>query len=85
VLDRAAVHPRPLAFDGIFLRMTNEQYLVDATGHRSAVVLDINRYTELIEAEEELSAIRAYDDAKAAHDEVIPFETAVAEIEIGQR
>jgi hypothetical protein len=32
-------------------------------------------------AEEELAALRAFDEAKAADDEAIPFDQAVAEIE----
>jgi predicted DNA-binding protein (UPF0251 family) len=35
----------------------------------------------LLEALEELEAIRAYDRAKASQDEAIPFEQAVEEIE----
>ncbi|MFL6373965.1 MAG: hypothetical protein ACJ73D_04785 [Pyrinomonadaceae bacterium] len=61
--------------------MTEEQYLVDSAGKRNAVVVDVERYTELIEAEEELAAIRAYDDAKASDDAVVPFEDAIADIE----
>ena len=61
--------------------MTEEKYLVDAAGNRSAVVLDVSRYFELLEAEEELESIRAFDEAKASGDEIIPFETATKEIE----
>ena len=39
------------------------------------------RYMELLEAQEELESIRAYDDAKASGDEAIPFSQAVREIE----
>jgi hypothetical protein len=35
----------------------------------------------LLEAQEELESIRAYDEAKSSGDEVIPFSVAVKEIE----
>ncbi len=60
---------------------TQEQYVVDENGKRTAVLLDIERYENLLEAQEELEAIRAFDEAKAFDDEAIPFSRAVAEIE----
>jgi hypothetical protein len=38
-----------------------------------------------LEAVEELEDIRAYDEAKASKDEIIPFEQAIREIEQGRR
>ncbi len=58
-----------------------ERYLVDSAGNRVAVVLDLDTYRRLLDAEEELEDIRAYDAAKAANDEAIPFDQAIAEIE----
>ena len=58
-----------------------DQFVVDETGNKTAVLLDIDRYSELIEAAEELEAIRAYDEAKASNDEALPFAQAVKEIE----
>ena len=58
-----------------------EQFVVDESGKRTAVLLEIDRYSELIEAQEELEAIRAYDEAKASNDEAIPFVKAIKEIE----
>jgi hypothetical protein len=58
-----------------------QQFLVDGSGNRTGVVLAIDRYSELLEAQEELEAIRAYDEAKATDDEAIPFAQAVKEIE----
>lgn len=55
-----------------------ERYLVDSAGNR--VVLDLHTYRRLLEAEEELEDIRAYDAAKAANDEAISFDQALAEI-----
>jgi hypothetical protein len=58
-----------------------DQFILDDNGKRTAVLLEIDRYSELIEAQEELEAIRAYDEAKASNDDVIPFSQAVKEIE----
>ncbi len=45
------------------------------------MLLEIDRYSELVEAQEELEAIRAFDEAKASNDEAIPFTQAIKEIE----
>ena len=42
-----------------------ERYLTDEKGHRTAVVLPIDEYEALIEAQEELSDIAAHDEAVA--------------------
>jgi hypothetical protein len=59
----------------------NERFVVDETGSRIAVLLDIEEYQKVLDALEELEAISAYDDANAEEDEVITFEQAIAEIE----
>lgn len=59
----------------------SEKFLVDANGKQIAVLLDIADYQKILEELEELEAIRAYDEAKAAQDEVISFSDAIAEIE----
>jgi PHD/YefM family antitoxin component YafN of YafNO toxin-antitoxin module len=61
--------------------VNKEQFVVDENGNRTAVLLDVERYSELLEAQEELESIRAYDEAKSSGDEVIPFSVAVKEIE----
>ena len=61
--------------------VSREQFIVDESGNRTAVLLDFKRYIELLEAQEELESIRAYDEAKASGDEAIPFSQAVSEIE----
>ncbi len=58
-----------------------ERYLVDENGNRIGVFLDLADYQKILEELEELEAIRAYDVAKAADDEAIPLELALAEIE----
>lgn len=58
-----------------------ERYVVDETGNRVAVLIDIEEYQKVLEALEELQSINAYDEAKASDDEVIPFDQAIQEIE----
>lgn len=65
--------------------MNTTQYVVDGNGNRTAVLLEVERYEELLEAQEELEAIRAFDEAKVSGDEVIPFSQATAEIEESRR
>ena len=57
------------------------RFIVDDRGEKTAVILELSEYKRLLEEAEELEAIRAYDAAKAAGDEAIPFEQAVTEIE----
>ena len=63
--------------------ISSERYVVDADGNRVGVVLDMVEYGKLLEALEELEAIRAYDAAKEAEGERIPLDQALAEIEEG--
>lgn len=60
---------------------TRERFLVDENGKRTAVLLELDRYEDLLEAQEELESIRLFDEAKASNDEAIPFSQATAEIE----
>ncbi len=60
---------------------TKDRYVVDENGKKTAVLLEIERYERLLEAQEELESIQAFDEAKASEDEAIPFSQAVAEIE----
>jgi hypothetical protein len=58
-----------------------ERFIVDENAQRIGVLLDIEDDQRLLEALEELEAIRAYDAAEASRDEVLPLEQALAEIE----
>jgi PHD/YefM family antitoxin component YafN of YafNO toxin-antitoxin module len=58
-----------------------EQYVVDQNGNRTAVLIDVNYYRQLLAALEEIESIRAYDEAKSSGDEVIPFVEATDEME----
>jgi len=60
---------------------TKEQFVIDENGNRTAVLVDVKRYGEFLEALEELDSIRAFDEAKSSGDEAIPFLQAVEEIE----
>lgn len=62
-----------------------EQYVVDQEGKRTAVLLDVQYYEQLLAALEEVESIRAYDEAKASKDKVIPFDQATDEIERQRR
>lgn len=61
--------------------MNNPQYLVNDEGQRTAVLLDLETYEELLEAREELDDIRAADAAKAEDPEGLPLAEARAEVE----
>ena len=63
------------------MAIPKHQFIIDDRGEKTAVILSIGEYRKLLEEAEELEAIRAYDAAKAAGDEAIPFEQAVREIE----
>ena len=54
-----------------------EHFVVDDSGKKTTVLLDIEEYEKLIDDAEELEAIRPYDASKAIKDDVIPFEQAV--------
>ncbi len=60
---------------------TKEQFVIDENGKKTAVLLGIERYEKLLEAQEELASITAFDEAKASNDEAIPFSQATVEIE----
>jgi len=57
------------------------RFVVDETGKRTKVILDIEDYEKLLEALEEAGDIRACDELKASNEEAIPLEQAIEEIE----
>ena len=63
------------------VRQFTEQYLVDESGQRIGVLLDIDRYHKMLDELEELEVVRAYDAAKAVDDESVPLEKTLDEIE----
>jgi PHD/YefM family antitoxin component YafN of YafNO toxin-antitoxin module len=61
--------------------LVREQYVVDKNGNRTAVLIDVDYYQQLLAALDEIESIRAYDEAKSSGDESIPFAEATDEIE----
>lgn len=61
------------------------KFILDEDGNRTGVVLSIQRYRELLDAQEELEAVLAFDTAKADDDEAIPFDQAIREIEASRQ
>ena len=55
----------------------NQRYVVDESGNRVAVLLNIADYHKLLEESEELESVRTYDAAKASGDEAFPSEEAM--------
>ena len=60
---------------------TTEQFVLDENGNRTGVLMSLQRYYELLDAQEELDAARAFDTAKVSDNEAIPFDQAIREIE----
>jgi hypothetical protein len=56
------------------------QYLVDEKGQRTAVVLPIEEYEELVEALEQLDDVRHLEKAKAVAGQPVPWEHVKAEL-----
>jgi hypothetical protein len=63
------------------MAVTKEQFVTDPEGKRVGVLLDIGEYERMLAELEELESLRAYDAAKAAADEAVPFDQATREIE----
>jgi len=57
-----------------------QRLIRNRNGKTIAVVLSMRDYRKILNELEELSAIRAYDAAKASDDEIVPFQQAVSEI-----
>jgi PHD/YefM family antitoxin component YafN of YafNO toxin-antitoxin module len=70
---------------GIMAVELKERYVVDDTGNRVAVLIDIKEYRKILEALEELESISSYDEARSSNDEIIPFDQAIKEIESQRR
>ncbi len=61
--------------------MLNPQFVIDKENKPKAVLLTMSEWEQIVEDLEELDDIRAYDAAKVGHQDTIPFEQAVREIE----
>jgi hypothetical protein len=59
------------------------QYVVDERQQRTAVLLPLAEWEQILDYLEELDDINAYDEAKVGSQEIMPFEQAIHEIEDG--
>ena len=59
------------------------EYVVDKKKHPKAVLLPLPEWEKVVDELEELDDIRAYDKAKSAANDSIPFDQAVREIQEG--
>ena len=59
----------------------NEKIVTDKSGKTVGILLDVDDFRRMVEELEELDSLRAYDAAKSSHEQPVPFEQAVAEIE----
>lgn len=58
-----------------------KQFLVDDTGRKVSVVLDIQEYQHILEQLEELEDIQLYDEGKKSQQPAIPIDEAFKAIE----
>ncbi len=58
-----------------------ERIVLDENGRKVSVILNVKDYKRLLDYIEDIEDVIAYDKAKSAKREVIPFEQAVKEIE----
>jgi PHD/YefM family antitoxin component YafN of YafNO toxin-antitoxin module len=57
------------------------QFITNEKGERTAVIISIEDYEEIIERLEDLADIRAYDEAKVSGETAVPFEEALQRME----
>ena len=61
------------------------EYVVDEQQHRKGVLISVAEWDQVVDALEELDEIRAFDEAKAEPQDVVPLEQAVREIQEGYK
>jgi PHD/YefM family antitoxin component YafN of YafNO toxin-antitoxin module len=61
-------------------KVPSKQYVVDEKGRRTAVVLPIEVYEQLVEAAQDLEDIRAADEARAEGGEPVPLQQVEARL-----
>ena len=57
----------------------HEKYIIDDKGQRTAAIIPMKAWEQIVEALEELDDIRAYDGAKKYPSDAVPLEQAVSE------
>jgi hypothetical protein len=60
-----------------YTKMHKENFVVDDSGKRIAVMLPLKTYMKMMAAMEELEDIKAYDAAKARNETSIPLRVAI--------
>ena len=64
-----------------YLKMFQENFVIDKKGHKIAVQVPIRVYEKLVADSEELEDIKEYRKAKTHKGDPIPFEQAFSEIQ----
>ncbi len=64
-----------------YLKMFQENFVIDKKGHKIAVQVPIRVFEKLVSDSEELEDIKEYRKAKTHKSDPIPFEQAFSEIE----
>ncbi|MCI4625918.1 MAG: hypothetical protein L3V56_08145 [Candidatus Magnetoovum sp. WYHC-5] len=67
------------------MNVFTEKFIIDNNGKCTEVILSIEDYKKILKELEELESIRAYDEATASGDEVIPLDQAIREIEVNKK
>jgi len=60
----------------MFLNM-NTQFLTDANGNKTGVLISISQYKKMMEELEELEDIKTFDKAKKRNEKTIPLREAI--------
>jgi hypothetical protein len=61
------------------------QYLTNAKGEPTSVLISMKDFKKLVEAYEDLEDLKAYDAAKAEPDEFISWEDAKKELKLANK
>jgi PHD/YefM family antitoxin component YafN of YafNO toxin-antitoxin module len=57
------------------------QFITDEAGNRTAVILSVQEYEQLLDELDEAHSVRLYDDAKAENLTFRPLEEALTDID----
>ena len=61
-------------------KKTTRKFVVDARGRRTAVLISLKEYEELIEAAEQRDDIRHLEDSKKVSGDPVPWEQVKADL-----
>ena len=57
-----------------------EQFIVDSSGNKTAVIIDYLEYQQILDMLEEFEDIKVFDKIKSENEELIPFDLAMEQI-----